>query len=157
MGTFVVGIDGSEESVAALRWAVEHSRPDDVIVAVGAWETMASLGTRDTDDEAELLEKLTIETVDETAHRITGELGRSGGTVERRHERGDPRAVLRRLAYEADLGTNTCEWAPANSRNDLRDGHAMARHRALGIVRCVQFLKKCRAAHLPVGHGSASR
>jgi len=99
----VVGVDGSDNADAALRWALMHSRDDDEIIAVGAWETVASLGTRDTGEEVELLEKLAVETVDEVAHRVTGELGIAGSRVERRHERGDPRSVLRRLAYEADL------------------------------------------------------
>ena len=39
MGKIIVGVDGSEHSIAALRWAVEEARLRDVeVVALCAWE-----------------------------------------------------------------------------------------------------------------------
>lgn len=99
----VVGVDGSENGDAALRWAVANSRPEDEIGAVSAWLPSAGLGYESVDLEVELLEKAAEETVEETAHRICDELDVPGTRVTRMHERGDPRAVLRRLAYGADL------------------------------------------------------
>lgn len=38
METIVVGVDGSEAATAALRWALGHSKPDDLIRAVYVWQ-----------------------------------------------------------------------------------------------------------------------
>jgi nucleotide-binding universal stress UspA family protein len=44
MGTIVVGVDGSEESKAALRWAIEEARLRDAAVrAVHAWSVYPAL------------------------------------------------------------------------------------------------------------------
>ena len=99
----VVGIDGSDNADAALRWALGHVRADDEVVAVAAWHPTATLGYESIDAEAELLEQAATEAVDEAVHRIAGELGVDAGRVRREHERGDPRTVLRRRADDADL------------------------------------------------------
>lgn len=40
-GPVVVGVDGSSQSVAALRWAVSHTSNDTPIVAIAAWTLLA--------------------------------------------------------------------------------------------------------------------
>jgi nucleotide-binding universal stress UspA family protein len=37
MAKIVVGIDGSETSKSALRWAIAHAAPGDAVVALHAW------------------------------------------------------------------------------------------------------------------------
>ncbi len=37
MAKIIIGIDGSDNSKRALLWALEHSNPDDELVAVGTW------------------------------------------------------------------------------------------------------------------------
>ena len=36
--TITVGVDGSIESHAALRWAVDHARPGDTVRSAHAWQ-----------------------------------------------------------------------------------------------------------------------
>jgi nucleotide-binding universal stress UspA family protein len=38
MSKIIVGIDGSEQSSDALRWAIDHAGPDDEIVATHSWQ-----------------------------------------------------------------------------------------------------------------------
>jgi nucleotide-binding universal stress UspA family protein len=50
-----VGVDGSSESRAALRWAVEHARAGDSITLVHVWSAspaMVDVGLCDQDDDA---------------------------------------------------------------------------------------------------------
>jgi nucleotide-binding universal stress UspA family protein len=44
MARVVVGVDGSDNSLAALRWALAHTGEDDQVVAVTAWSIPASAG-----------------------------------------------------------------------------------------------------------------
>lgn len=37
MRRILVGIDGSAPATQALRWAIDHAEPDDVVVAIYAW------------------------------------------------------------------------------------------------------------------------
>lgn len=51
----VVGIDGSLSSHAAVRWALNHARPDDTIMLLHAWESspsMVDVARADADDES---------------------------------------------------------------------------------------------------------
>ena len=42
----VVGVDGSPQSVAALRWALAHAQAGTVVEAVMAWEVPPSYGVK---------------------------------------------------------------------------------------------------------------
>ncbi|MEM9036879.1 MAG: universal stress protein [Actinomycetota bacterium] len=45
MARIVVGVDGSESSLLALRWAVEEAGPDDQIEAVAVWRPVVGFGS----------------------------------------------------------------------------------------------------------------
>lgn len=96
----VVGIDGSVESGAALRWAIRYAEATDgAVVAVTAWQYPATFGyaplwTLDFQAMAE-------GTLDAVVDRVL--LEGQDLQVERRAMPGEPARVLLREAEDADL------------------------------------------------------
>ncbi|MEZ5246918.1 MAG: universal stress protein [Acidimicrobiales bacterium] len=101
----VVGVDGSDSSLAALRWAIENAPADATISAISAWQTPVDgpilYGVNRFDLKA--LRAAAQATVNEAADRVCGELGVDGSRVIREIAEGDPRWVLLTQSETADL------------------------------------------------------
>jgi nucleotide-binding universal stress UspA family protein len=102
-GVIVVGVDGSESSIDALKWAATQARLSGAsLEAVWAWEWPSSYGwtppTWASDwnpaVEAEIVLRRVVETVLENMSEVA---------VKTRVEEGDPASVLLRVAEAADL------------------------------------------------------
>jgi nucleotide-binding universal stress UspA family protein len=82
----VVGVDGSEESRLALRWAFEYAHTSGAPVeAVIAWEIPPTYGLAPSYDDVDL-EKKAQETLEETIRSVLGD----NAPVTLRVERGHP-------------------------------------------------------------------
>ena len=101
----VVGVDGSDNSLASLRWAVENASPTAEIRAVSAWQTPVDgpilYGVNRFDLKA--LRAAATATVNDAADKVCAELGVDDTRIVREIAEGDPRWVLDRLAENADL------------------------------------------------------
>jgi nucleotide-binding universal stress UspA family protein len=101
----VVGVDGSDSSHAALRWAVENAPPEAEIHAISAWQTPVDgpilYGVNRFDLKA--LRAAARATVNEAADKVCAELGVDDARVTREIAEGDPRWVLLNQSETADL------------------------------------------------------
>ena len=95
----VVGIDGSEESIAALRWAVDHREAGQTVFAVLAYQVpgVRYPGLRTVDEDIEAAERTDLE---KALIEALGPDYRS--KVESELIYGYPKTVLRDLSNEAD-------------------------------------------------------
>lgn len=98
----VVGVDGSDVSIRALRWALDHARATgSVVEAVHAWQPPSQFGIPlallPHANRAAAAEQMLATAVD----RANG--GAPGVAVERRPVRGEPGPVLVERARTADL------------------------------------------------------
>jgi nucleotide-binding universal stress UspA family protein len=107
-GTMVVGVDGSEPSRSAARWAVEEARLRGArLVAVHAWSYMPSLPVDSLDpmlaspDFGEALGRDAERFVDEEVERLRADA--PGVEIEARAVEGPAAAVLGDVAKGADL------------------------------------------------------
>jgi nucleotide-binding universal stress UspA family protein len=95
----VVGVDGSEESRLALRWAFEYAQmsgaPVEVIIA---WEIPPSYGWAPSYDDVDF-EKKAQETVEEIVRGVLGD----DALVTCRVERGHPAPILVVASKQAQL------------------------------------------------------
>ena len=98
----VVGIDGSDNSLAALEWALQNTPPDTEIEAVYGWEgesstvaAVSALAQRQLDTLAREL----VESAVADARRHTG----CDRAITLRPECGDPRLALRDASDGADV------------------------------------------------------
>ena len=95
----VVGVDGSEESRLALRWAFEYSQMSGApLEAVIAWKIPASYGWPTSYDDVDL-EKRAQETLQETVRDVLGE----SAPVTRRLAHGHPAIALVAASEHAQL------------------------------------------------------
>ena len=95
----VVGVDGSEESGLALRWAFDYAQMISAPVeAVIAWDIPPSYGWGASYDDVDL-EKMARETLEKTVHDVLG----AGAPVTSRVERGHPAPVLVAASERAQL------------------------------------------------------
>lgn len=97
----VVGIDGSDNSVRALAWALRHLG-DAVIKAVYAWDPDSTPTAGPPSLAREELARQAEEAATVTVDRARGEADRDGAAVETVTPTGDPRAALRQEAEGAD-------------------------------------------------------
>ena len=101
----VVGVDGSEHSLAALRWAVANASDDAQISAISSWQTPIDgpilYGVNRFDLRA--LKAAARATVNEAADKICAELGLDDSRITREIAEGDPRWVLLSRSEAADL------------------------------------------------------
>ncbi len=96
----VVGVDGSEESRQALRWAFQYAQMSNAPVeAVIAWEIPASYGWPVVYDDVQF-EKQAGEALEEAIHDVLGE---NADAVTRRVEQGHPASVLIAASEHAQL------------------------------------------------------
>lgn len=103
MGKIIVGVDGSDGSLLALRWAVEEARlRSDELVAVHAWwypvvtDVLGTVTPPPVDELREAAVKALDEAVDEAA-------GSADVHIERRVVEGRPARVLMEAAEGTDL------------------------------------------------------
>lgn len=101
----VVGVDGSEHSLDALRWAVTNAADDAEVSAITAWQTPVDgpilYGVNRFDIRA--LKSGAQSTVNETADKVCAELGIPEGRIIRQIAEGDPRWVLLSRSEVSDL------------------------------------------------------
>lgn len=101
----VVGVDGSENSLAALRWAVQNAPDAAEVTAIAAWQTPVDgpilYGVNRFDLKA--LKAAARATVNEAADKICAELGVDATHIAREIAEGDPRWVLLNRSDDADL------------------------------------------------------
>ncbi len=105
MGRIVVGIDGSEGSKAALRWAVDHARRiGDEVDAVSAWEypVLMTLPAASTLPPAEEMAQETLEHLRTVIHDAGIE---DPGDVPIRHHviRGGAAEAVLKAAKDAEM------------------------------------------------------
>jgi len=109
MGTIVVGVDDSDRSRNALRWAVGEAKlRRDRVVAVYAWEAplVAAVDIPPDPDPPESLPELIAhgqEGAEALVERIAAEFRNEGVEIEPRAIEGEPAPVLVELAKDADL------------------------------------------------------
>ncbi|MEM9890555.1 MAG: universal stress protein [Actinomycetota bacterium] len=100
----VVGVDGSDNAQAALRWTLDHVGPAATVTAIGCWSALpeaAADARAVTGQEDEARHQITA-----TVEAVLGRLGperAEGPTVEIDVRYGDPRQVLRVASEDADL------------------------------------------------------
>ncbi len=99
----VVGIDGSDHSVAALEWALRNTSDATKIEAVYAWEPGKAAVAEVESLADEHLASLAHDLVEETVHRARDNTGLLGREVGLRAHGGDPRVLLPEAATDADL------------------------------------------------------
>ena len=116
-GTIVVGVDGSGESEAALRWALDEAALRGArLVVVTAWTFvppapiaepgMIPVPAVDYSDASEAERKAADEELEETVRRVGG--GAPDVELERRLVEGDPARVLEEEARDAGLVVVGC-------------------------------------------------
>jgi nucleotide-binding universal stress UspA family protein len=109
MGTIVVGVDGSDLSRSALRWAVDEAKVRrDRVVAVHAWEPPLVVAVDippDPDPPESVPEQVAHgqEGAEVFVERIAAEFRGEGVEIEPRAIEGEPAQVLIGLGDEADL------------------------------------------------------
>lgn len=100
----VVGVDGSANSIAGLRWAAANFT-DTPITAVASWQTPIDgpvmMGGGRFDLKAFRAQAGTI--VEEAAEKVTADLGLDSTRIARKIVEGDPRATLLAEQDTADL------------------------------------------------------
>ena len=96
-----VGVDGSESSRAALRWAIDHVDPDGTVVAVGAFDP-AAYAVEGHVPPIDLLRKQTEKALEDSVAAVDG--NREGGPrIDLEVRLGDPRSELGSAGEDADL------------------------------------------------------
>ncbi len=98
----LLGCDGSPNSMAALRWAIDFVSPGGVVVVMWVWDTTPLAVGADTfffPDASDLAADRFHHLVD----TVGGQALAGGVTIEREFVRGTPRAALAAHADEADL------------------------------------------------------
>lgn len=99
----VAGVDGSENSIRALAWAIASAEEDAVVEAIHVWSLPVGglpepyVFSSDTSEQA--AEQTLAKVVDEAKELA----GRPDADVVARLEYGDPREVLRRLSTDAEM------------------------------------------------------
>ncbi|MGP5318250.1 universal stress protein [Arthrobacter rhombi] len=97
----VVGIDGSNDSKAALQWAVEYGKRFDLpVYAVAVWELPLAFGNMATYPETGAqVEERTSKVLNEAVQEAVG----PGSGVLQRTERGHPAKTLVEISESAEL------------------------------------------------------
>jgi len=104
-GRVVVGIDGSDNSVAALAWALDNSPDTSMIEAVHAWsfpvDVLPEVTVAHTDKEEAAATDRLKNAIEQAAHQAGGSHRIEDVVATTTY--GDPRSVLKETAAEADM------------------------------------------------------
>jgi nucleotide-binding universal stress UspA family protein len=101
----VVGVDGSEHSADALRWAIGNAGPEDEITAITTWQTPIDgpLVFGSARFDVRMLKAAARDTVNDACDKACAELWVDPDRVHREITEGDPRWVLMSREEVADL------------------------------------------------------
>ncbi len=108
----VVGMDGSDNAKAALRWALGFAKPDTTIEVVGAWEP-SSLATVADRADFDYLAAPARERFSDAIEEVCGPLGSTKARIETDFQYTNPAKVLLERSSDADLlvvGTRGQGW-----------------------------------------------
>lgn len=98
----VVGVDGSDSSIAALGWALRNTPSTSEIVAVYGWERESSAVADVSSLARDKLDELAHELIEDSVDRARSQ-EQTDRVVTLRPECDDPRTALREAAATADL------------------------------------------------------
>lgn len=99
----IVGIDGSQGSVDALRWAMD-SLPEEIdIRVVHVWNSAANTSLEFTALPVDLIRANATRTLNQTIASARDAASNSQRRLHPNPEQGDPRSVLRELSRDIDL------------------------------------------------------
>ena len=101
-GPIVVGVDGSTNSVRALKWACDHSREGQEVHAVTSWTSNAAHLAGVVALDLDLMETSAYRQLEITLEKAVVD-GVDVSEVVRRVVYGDPRVVLRDLSANAEM------------------------------------------------------
>lgn len=102
MEKIIVGMDGSEMAMAALRWAAAHAKPDDVIVAAHGWSIPAAVGFEMPVSSLAAVESAAHSVAAEAVAKVTAEQD-DGPRIETHVAHSPPGPLLAQLSADADL------------------------------------------------------
>lgn len=102
MEKILVGIDDSPNARVALRWALEHSAPDDEVVAVHVWHMPATGGFETTYLDPAPFEQGAQAAAVAVVAEVVGDLGIDEDRVRIRIIGGHPSAVMIEEGRSAD-------------------------------------------------------
>ena len=100
LGTIAVGIDGSDNARAALRWAIDHVDAGGTVIAVGSFNPFA-YSIDGYVPPIDLLDAETRKTVEDSVADVV--IAADEVKVEVEVHNGDPRSTLREAGEKADL------------------------------------------------------
>lgn len=100
LSTIVVGVDGSRNADAALRWAIDHVEADGTVLAVGAGSVYGFMAG-EFDPPAELVGQRVRQLVEQAVERVGGPVGDRPRIIVR-VDHNDARVALPRVAAEVD-------------------------------------------------------
>lgn len=106
LDTIVVGVDGSDNSIAALEWVRDHVPASGTVLAVGCWSATRGMGAVPVPGLMEEVRDETLDMLDAAVRQVFApneKLGAGGPEIRLAAEMGDPRHVLSNLASDADL------------------------------------------------------
>lgn len=98
----VVAIDGSPNSLAAARWAVDFAAAGTVIECVTVWDVTPLVTSGESFALPEVTERARRQFA-ESMHELRRSTGRRDLTINQHFEEGLPRSVLRHSAQDCDL------------------------------------------------------
>lgn len=101
----IVGVDGSEHSIDALRWAIGNAGPDDEITAISTWQTPIDgpLVFGSARFDVRMLKAAARDIVNDACDKACAETGVDPDRIHREITEGDPRWVLMSREEVADL------------------------------------------------------
>ena len=100
----VVGVDGSDESVAALRWAARYATATGARVrALLAWHYPGAVGGPPIEKAPEAIHEQTDAQMQETLDAAIAKAGQEAAGVEKHTAYGHPAQALIEASNEADL------------------------------------------------------
>ena len=100
----VVGVDGSAESVAALRWAAHYATATGARVrALLAWHYPGAAGGPPTEKAPEVIHEQTDAQMHKTLDAAIAQAGQEAAGVEKGTAYGHPAQVLIEVSKDADL------------------------------------------------------
>ena len=102
VGPIVVGVDGSDNSIRGLEWAIDHVQPGQAVTAVTTWTSSAAHLVGVIAADLELMETSATHQLAASLEKASND-GVDIGQVESAVVYGDPRSVLRDMEEDASM------------------------------------------------------